>query len=222
MITSAPLAKGKVGQPFSYQATANNAPTGFALTGALPEGLAFDPVSGLLSGNPTKPGAAKLPIQASNAIGAGVAIHDKVAVFGTGGIAGTSDLFQYALYAVNVSADGGSLRWRYPLQPGEKVWATPVLDAFGNTIFAAAANYLSPTRTDGQPTTGRLVAVDRDGAESSSRETTAATVGRVIVSPGVILSVDMRGEVTQFGTAGRPIEPNTGRGSVRILSWRPL
>ena len=155
-------------------------------------------------------------------IGAGVAIHDKVGVFGTGGIAGTSDLFQYALYAVNVSADGGSLRWRYPLQPGEKVWATPVLDAFGNTIFAAAANYLSPTRTDGQPTTGRLVAVDRDGAESSSRETTAATVGRVIVSPGVILSVDMRGEVTQFGTAGRPIEPNTGRGSVRILSWRPL
>ncbi len=155
-------------------------------------------------------------------IGAGVAIHDKVAVFGTGGIAGTSDLFQYALYAVNVSADGGSLRWRYPLQTGEKVWATPVLDAFGNTIFAAAANYLPLPRTDGQPTTGRLVAVDRDGAESSSRETTAATVGRVIVSPGVVLSVDMRGEVTQFGTVSRPIEPTPGRGSVRILSWRPL
>jgi len=155
-------------------------------------------------------------------IGAGVAIHDKVALFGTGGVEGTSDLFQYALYAVNVSVDGGSLRWRYPLQTGEKIWATPVLDTFGNMIFATATNYLPSPRTDVQPTAGRLVAVDRDGTESSSRATAAATVGRVIASPGVVFSVDMKGEVTQFGTVSRLTEPNRDRGSVRILSWRPL
>ncbi len=155
-------------------------------------------------------------------IGVSVAIHDNVAVFGTGGIEGTSDLFQYALYAVNISADGGRLRWRYPLQPGEKVWAIPVLDAFGNVVFTTASNYLSPPQTDGQPTTGRLLSVDRNGAESSSRETAAATVGRIIASPGVVLSVDMHGEVTQFGTVSRLTEATRERGSVRILSWRPL
>jgi len=155
-------------------------------------------------------------------IGAGVAIHDNVAVFGTGGIEGTSDFFQYALYAVNVSVDGGSLRWRYPLQAGEKVWATPVLDTFGNVIFATATNYLPLAPTHEHATSGRLVAVDRNGTESSSRATAAATVGRVIASPGVVLSVDMHGEVTQFGTVSRLTEANQDRGSVRILSWRPL
>ena len=155
-------------------------------------------------------------------IGAEVAVHDKVVVFGTGGVAGTSDQFQYALYAVKVAADGGSLRWRYPLQTGGKVWAAPVLDTFGNVIFATASDYLPPGKPSEQSTTGRLVAIDREGMESSSRETAAATVGRVVAAPGIIVSVDLKGAVTQFGTASRLTGPIGGRGSVRILSWRTL
>jgi outer membrane protein assembly factor BamB len=155
-------------------------------------------------------------------IGAGVAVHDKVAVFGTGGVEDASNLFQYALYAVHVSPDGGSLRWRYPLQTGEKVWGTPVLDAFGNVIFTTASNYLSLAQASEQSTSGRLVSIDRTGAESSSRETAAATVGRVFAAPGIIVSVDLKGEVTQFGTASRLNGPIGDRGSVRILSWRAL
>jgi len=163
-----------------------------------------------------------VPGGAGEPIGAGVAVQGKVAVFGTGGVAGTSDLFQYALYAVNISADGGSLRWRYPLQTGEKVWATPLLDAFGNVIFATATSYLPQAQINQQVTTGRLVAIDRDGAESSSKETSAATVGRVVASPGIIVSVDIKGETTQFGTANRLTGPSGAMGSVRILSWKPL
>jgi hypothetical protein len=151
-----------------------------------------------------------------------VAIYDKVAVFGTGGVAGTSDLRQYALYAVKISADGGNLRWRYSLQTGEKVWATPALDAFGNVMFATASDYLSPGQTSEQPTTGRLVTIDNEGVTISSRETAAATVGRVVAAPDIIVSVDLKGAVTQFGTANRLIGPVGGRGSVRILSWRAL
>ena len=149
-------------------------------------------------------------------------IHDGLGPRGTGGVVGASDLFQYALYAVNISTDGGSLRWRYPLQTGEKVWTTPVLDAFGNVMFAAASNSLPPRQTSEQPTTGRLVAIDNEGAESSSRETAAATVGRVVAAPGIIVSVDLKGAVTQFGTAGRLTGPIGGQGSVRIFSWRVL
>lgn len=155
-------------------------------------------------------------------IGAGVAVHDNVAVFGTGGVAGTSDQFQYALYAVKVSADGGSLYWQHPLQAGEKVWATPVLDAFGNMMFATASGYLPQCRTGDQPTTGRLVAIDNEGEESSSRETAAATIGRVVAAPDIIISVDMKGAATQFGTSSRLTGPVGGRGAVRILSWRAL
>ena len=163
-----------------------------------------------------------VPGGAGEPIGAGVAVQGKVAVFGTGGVAGTSDFFQYALYAVNISAGGGSLSWRYPLQAGEKVWETPVLDAFGNVIFATATNYLPLAQTNQQATRGRLVTIDREGAESSSRETSAATVGRVVASPGIVVSVDIMGEATQFGTASRLTGPSGELGSVRILSWRPL
>jgi len=155
-------------------------------------------------------------------IGASVAVQGKVVVFGTGGVTGTSDLFQYALYAVNVSAGGSSLLWRYPLQPGEKVWAAPVVDAFGNVIFATATGYLPLAQTNEQATTGRLVVIDKEGVELSRRETAAATVGQVVASPGIIVSVDMKSEVTQFGTASRMTGPDEDRGSVRILSWRPL
>jgi len=155
-------------------------------------------------------------------IGAGVAVHNNIVVFGTGGVAAASDPFQYALYAVKVSVDGGSLRWRYALQPGENVWATPVLDNFGKAMFATASDYLPSSQASEQPTTGRLVAIDNEGVESSSRETAAATLARVVIAPGIIVSVDLQGTVTQFGTASRLAGPIGGRGAVRILSWRAL
>jgi outer membrane protein assembly factor BamB len=156
----------------------------------------------------------------SEPIGAAVAVYDRVAVFGTGGVEGSSDRYQYALYAVEIFVDGGRLRWTYPLDPGEKVWQAPVLDATGNLLFATSVDYLSLARSGEQPTSGRVVALNSSGAEEVSRNTRAATLGRVVTAPGVVITVDLTGEVTQFGAAGRLTGPDGNIGSVKILSWR--
>jgi hypothetical protein len=57
VISSVPIATGRVGSGFNYQLTASNSPTGFLQTsGVLPAGLTFDAVSGAISGNPTEAG----------------------------------------------------------------------------------------------------------------------------------------------------------------------
>ncbi|MGH8045884.1 MAG: glycosyl hydrolase, partial [Chthoniobacterales bacterium] len=75
-ITSATSASGSVGTPFSYQITATNSPTSYALvSGTLPAGLSLNPGTGLISGTPTAAGTTSpaLTIGASNAGGQGTA-----------------------------------------------------------------------------------------------------------------------------------------------------
>lgn len=155
-------------------------------------------------------------------IGAGVTVSGREVFFGTGGVDGTDNNMQYAVYAVEILDDGGHLRWTYPLTVGEKVWAAPVLDTAGNLLFATASDYLSLLR-DGEPSTsGRVIALNHAGGEELSRGTTAANIGKVVVAPGVFLSVALTGQVTKFGAVSRlslfPAKP----GSVRILTWREL
>lgn len=161
-----------------------------------------------------------VPAGAAEPIGAGVAVHGRLAIFGSGGVEHAGDNTQYAIYAVEIQPDGSRLRWTYPLAAGEKLWETPTLDASGNLLFATAVDYLSLARAGEQPTTGRIVALNATGEEEISRNAGAATVGRVVVAPGVAVSVALTGEVTQFGTASRLTEPLGDLGSVRILSWR--
>lgn len=153
-------------------------------------------------------------------IGAGVAVHGQLAIFGTGGVELADDNYQYAVYAVELLSEGSRLRWSYPLAAGEKLWETPTLDASGNLLFGTAVDYLSLARAGEQPTSGRVVALNPSGEEEMSWTTAAATVGRVVTAPGVVVSVALTGEVTQFGAASRLTEPAGSLGSVRILSWR--
>jgi outer membrane protein assembly factor BamB len=161
-----------------------------------------------------------VPGGAAEPIGAGVAVHGRLAIFGTGGVEHAADNYQYAVYAVELQSDGSRLRWVYPLAAGEKLWETPTLDASGNLLFATAVDYLSLVRADERPTSGRLVALNHSGEEEVSRTMSAATVGRVVTAPGVVVSVALTGEVTQFGTASRLTGPDGGLGTVKILSWR--
>jgi outer membrane protein assembly factor BamB len=153
-------------------------------------------------------------------IGAGVTVSGQVAVFGTGGVAGSSDLSPYALYAVQVSVDGGRVMWTYPLQPGEKTWEAPLVDASGQVVFATATNYLMPAPSPDLRTTGRIVALDKDGQTPVHRDAAAGIVGRVIATPGLVLSVALTGEVTQFGSASRLTGPSGFFRPARVLSWR--
>ena len=162
----------------------------------------------------------QVPGGAAEPIGAGVAIQSQVAIFGTGGVEQADDNYQYALYAVEVQIDGGRLRWSYPLAMGEKVWEVPSVDALGNVLFGTAIDYLSLSRSGEQPTSGRIVSLDKDGVEKVSRDAEAAILGRVVTAPGLAVSVALTGEVTQFGTASRLTGPPGRPGSVKILSWR--
>ncbi len=159
------------------------------------------------------------PGHAEEPIGAGVAIHDRLAIFGTGGVEGANANIPYAMYAVEIFPGGGRLRWRYPLQPGERVWETPQLDAAGNVVFATARDYHSLLSSGETTTHGRLAALNEAGEEQVSRELNAATVGRVVTAPGVVVAVSLTGEVTQLGAASRLPGPVGGQGSVKVLSW---
>jgi len=153
-------------------------------------------------------------------IGAGVAVVGNLVVFGTGGVEEADNTYQYCIYAVEILPEGARLRWSYPLSPGEKVWQAPTVDAEGNLIFATSRDYLSLARSGERPTSGRVVSLNGSGEETASRETDAATIGRVVAAQGFAVTVDLTGDVSQFGTASRLTGPAGERGSVKILSWR--
>ena len=162
-----------------------------------------------------------VPGGAAEPIGAGVAVYGQLVLFGTGGVEHADDNNQYAVYAVELFPGGSRLRWSYPLLLGEKIWQPPVLDASGYLLFATAVDYLSLARSGEQPTSGRVVALNHSGEEVVSRTAAAATLGRVVTAPGVVVSVALTGEVTQFGAASRLTGSDGSLGSVKILSWRP-
>jgi mono/diheme cytochrome c family protein len=72
IITSALNVSGAVGQAFTYQIAATNAPTSYAAP-MLPAGLTVNTTSGLISGTPSAVGSAGYTISASNAGGTGSA-----------------------------------------------------------------------------------------------------------------------------------------------------
>lgn len=160
-----------------------------------------------------------VPGPVAEPIGAGVAIHGNQAIFGTGGVAASSAEGPYAVYAVEITHTGGDLLWRFELQPGERIWTPPTLDAAGNLIFATAHDYPVLPITPSVSTGGRIVALQNNGQEAAQRDG-GATHGRVVVNEGIVIAVSWTGMTTYFGTATRLTGPAEPTGSVKLLSWR--
>ncbi len=78
VIVSAGTASARLGQPFSFQITATNAPRAFGVRGtaALPSGLTLDAASGMIAGTPRAIGTYRLTLAADNAVGTGLAQFD--------------------------------------------------------------------------------------------------------------------------------------------------
>jgi len=72
VITSVTTTTAAQGQPFGYQITAGNSPTGFAASG-LPAGLSVSTSTGLISGTPVSSGVSSITLSATNQAGTGTA-----------------------------------------------------------------------------------------------------------------------------------------------------
>jgi len=70
LITSAATAMGRVGEAFQFTLTASGNPASFTV-GALPDGLAIDPITGAITGMPTAEGTTSVAVRATNGAGTG-------------------------------------------------------------------------------------------------------------------------------------------------------
>lgn len=154
-------------------------------------------------------------------IGAGVATHGRIAVFGTGGAPHADDQATYAIYAVEILPTGGQLLWSHALEPGEQVWDTPVLDRFGRIYFAASTDYRPADPAAASASGGRLIHLDQAGQELTSTDTDSAVAGQVRVASGLAVAVSLAGQIYQFGSLRPTAAPeNQPAGPLRLFSWR--
>jgi hypothetical protein len=111
VITSGPTASGARGEGFIYQITADNLPDLYTLRGLLPGGLAFDSVSGLISGIPQEAGVFALSIGASNSGGADTRALTITLLPELEDQTLTVPYLQPMSYAIVSSESGGGLSW---------------------------------------------------------------------------------------------------------------
>ena len=105
-ITSATSAAGIVGVPFSYQITADNNPNRYSAS-ALPSGLHFNPIGGLIYGTPTVTGSFPVVVETKNDYGSASATI--VIVIKEGTISGGT--VSQPTLTVSRTGDGFLLTW---------------------------------------------------------------------------------------------------------------
>lgn len=191
--------------------TAGNAGVGGVVFGDLAGRLwMLDPENGApRGGGPVwqTPGGADEPI------GGGVAVRNRLVLFGTGGVDYAADDYPYAVYAVEILTEGARLLWTHPLERGEKLWGAPTFDRFGRAYLGVGNG-----QAEGG---GRLLVVAADGTLSGSTALAGAPRGGLVLAPGAVVTVSRSGEVEQFGELYQtPVQGTSDPGRVRVLSWR--
>lgn len=172
----------------------------------------LDPDSGLpRGGGPLwqTPGGADEPI------GTGLAVRNRLVLFGTGGGEFAADDRGYAVYAVEVLPGGSRLLWTQPLTPGERLWGPPALDRFGRSYLGVGSA--------GAAGSGRLLVMAADGTLAGSVALAGAPLGGPAVLPGAVVAVSRSGQIESFGELRPPaVAERAEPGRVRVLSWRLL
>ena len=161
------------------------------------------------------------PGGAGEPIGAEVAMRGETIYFGTGGAPHADPNGQYGLYALSLSATGGELLWQQALPPGEQVWHAPLIDGAGNLLVGVAINYWGDAGPLANRTGGRLLAINASGELVASANKPAGLVAQTLVTNGLVLSVALTGDVSQYGTLQNGEEQSSNNiGSVKVLTWR--
>jgi hypothetical protein len=137
-----------VGQPFTYQLSALNAPTGYSAT-RLPKGLSLDAATGQITGTPEEPGAGFVGVSAKNATGTtsttmtftvGSPVPDRPQITSPNTAAGTVGApFTYQIVATNKPA-------RYFVtSPSDKGTEPPASSLPAGLTYDAATGLVSGT-----------------------------------------------------------------------------
>lgn len=184
------------------------------------DGVVFGDLAGRLwlldpdSGAPRSGGALwQTPGGADEPIGGGVAVRNRLVLFGTGGVDNADGQRSYAVYAVEILAASARLLWAHPLEPGEKLWGAPTFDRFGRAYLGVGLDQTGEG--------GRLLTVAGDGRLMGSTPLAGPPRGGLALAPGAIVTVSRSGEVEQFGELQQaPAHETRGGGRVRVLSWR--
>ncbi len=147
--------------------------------------------------------ASDTPTEALEPIGASVSIYREAVVFGTGGrdsLVGEST-YNYRIFAIGITFTGGIELWPDPfvLNPGEKVWAAPLIDPDGDIYIATATGYTELGRPDlvRDASSGRLLRMNIDTQPEEGVNVDVVDVGGAVV--GGIDIENRHAYVTTFG-----------------------
>ena len=177
---------------------------------------------------------------ANEPIGVPVALSGHDIVFGTGGrdsLTGESTAV-YHLFAISIDSTGKVTDlWNppYSLNPGEKVWSSPVIDASGYVYVGTASGFtdVGAPNTVVSSSTGRFVvlslstgnlATDSSGHAITPISLSSAVLGNIAVENNHVTLQLFNGQVNQIGSnASTSFTSNiVPQNPVRTLWWRKL
>ncbi len=177
---------------------------------------------------------------ANEPIGVPVAIYDHDIVFGTGGRDSLYDesTYTYHLFAVSIDNLGNITDlWNpaFALNPGEKVWSTPVIDANGYVYVGTASGFtdVGAPNTVVSTSTGRFLVLSlatgqlaktSSGATINPISLSSAVLGNIAVENNHVTLQLFNGQVIQVGSSSSTSFTSniTPTNPVKTLWWRKL
>ncbi|GAB4484676.1 MAG: hypothetical protein OHK006_09520 [Thermodesulfovibrionales bacterium] len=182
-----------------------------------------------------------VPAGAQEPIGAMVAVYKNYVTFGTGGrdSLANESTYKFRVFTIQLTGDGirnvwqrtateiteGKKEW-FELQAGEKVWAQPLIDAYGNVYIGTAIGYVDVGRPDEvkNNSSGRLVEVGlKSGSQTAAVDLGAggAIVGGLAIENNHISILTFDGKFIQIGDESFTSNAVT-ENPIKSLWWRTL
>ncbi|MCF6191998.1 MAG: hypothetical protein L3J76_02540, partial [Candidatus Hydrothermae bacterium] len=156
---------------------------------------------------------------ANEPIGAGPTVDGTVIYVGTGGTDWADTTQRYHIYAVRFQCGNTAPLWSYELQPGEKVWESPVV-AGSQLLVGVGRGRLNATPP--QTGRGRVISLNKETGDANWNVRTQTAVAGVGARGKHGYAVTAEGELLQIGPSAAPQPEGIPTGVVRTLEWREI